>query len=1073
MRIRISSSKPLYFAMICIFFILVMLPSNARLKSTRHSNFPDVYSNQEQEPYSRLLTARTAIDSQIHRTLNEHVQSLKMRQEIQHYLTPEILAEKFVQEFRKTSTKIGLSETEKLIHDYLKPKMVQEAGGISGNFIIPTEYLRRAVTVLAFDGYGYITGIGKTNFYTLTYEIENLQPGEYYVITVSDGYAYVDEMYDNVPAPVFSRQAWRNAKKVTVVAGTSTENIDFELQPSNEFLFTLYNWDGITPSSVDEATFTLTAFDRPDKLLEGFYEYNYTDGEFVFFVPFTGDFKLGVTPPNQPTTWYKSSANWSDADKISIPAFTDKIDSLGLTLNQQGTSADAGRIAGNVTGNGKIKMIFAFKASDLSLTNIGLILYSYYTIEDLEPGEYYVYAEDYLGNISSADDLLGTFYKDAANLAGAEKVTVSAGLITAGINVTLRQGAAIEGRITDQDDNPLSEMLVVALNMDFPEASAFNLFTQMHFGVALTDSTGHYRMAGLFPGDYILRTLSDYTITIFWGLPSFEEGPHKGKVVDEFYQGLFNMFDFSRAQKITVHDTTTVKNIDFRLQKAKFFRGQLSDVSSGESINKALMAALVDSSGFPFYVLPKIDYYGSYELGPFPSGKFRILASADHDQKDFYLPEFYENATTYDEAKALELLNDDLENIDFAFDKAAVIQGHIDIAAGAGYQPAGDDTLFNFPVVLFNAEDGSFSRNAYVQFDGGFRLPRLLPGSYKMVALPIESPFAATYYGGGNRFDDVESRTIQVQAGQILDLSIELEQANGVISGNVTGKTTGEPVANCLVIAYDRTGHAIAMSITDASSQKIVTVPATGIYRLTGLRTDNYYLCTYAFTDESEIAIKIPQYLIAEDIDLFEMVFGLLEVLFATDMNLYADSWYNQVPLRTEFNIPELVQSFLIYGMANEYDHSRYPFYMPIPFQRAIPLAATPVVVTENATVQNVDFQLAIDSMKDVLLDVEADKSDSGLLDDYILLPNVPNPFNSSTRIRFSIPQQSTVKVKIYNLCGQHVVTLADNVNLAPGLHEMQWTGVNSTGQAVPTGLYFVVLQAGNVCHVAKLTLLR
>lgn len=1082
MKTLISTYKPKFASLICIFFIFVLLTSDARLQNIRNSTNNSNLSHpalragdQDAEMYSRLSKAKTAYDSRIHQSLNEEVQLRKMGQEIQKQLTSETLAEKFVQEFRQASNKSGWAETEKYLHDYLKAKTNQNAGKISGNLIVPTTWLRREVTVLAFDTFGYIAGIGTGDsyYYYKRYTIENLPPGEYYVLTVTKQYAYVDEIYDNVPAPLFSREAWRSAKKVTVNAGATTENIDFELQPSADFFITLYKADGTTKATEYDATFTLTKFDSPEVVIKNLYEYYHNEGDFLFYAPLLGDFKLGVTPSNQPTTWYKNSNTWNDADKISVTGFTETTDSLDITLNQAGNTAQLGKISGIVTGNGAFKMVYAFKASDLSLVNLALIFYSFYTIEDLPPGEYYVYADDYLSTSSEKSDMLGTFYQNAATLAEAQKVVVAAGQSTYGINITLRKGASIKGKITDQDNNPLEEMLVVAMNMNLPEASAFNLFTQMHVGVGMTDSTGAYRITGLAAGDYILRTLSDYTIKIIWGFPGLEEGPYKGKVVDEFYKGLYNLFDFSKARRITVADTAIVENIDFALQKAKFFKGELTDALTNESINKALMIAFIDSSGFPFYAIPNIDDYGSYELGPLPSGKYRLLATADHDQKDFYLAEFYENATTFDDAKVLELIAADLENINFAFDRAAIIQGHIDIAEGVEYKPAGEDTLFNFPVVLFNATDGSLARNAYVQFDGGFRLPRLLPGSYKLVALPMASPFAATYYGGGNNFEDSESQTIQIESGQILDLRIELEKAGSVIRGKVTSKTTGEPVANCLVIAYDRTGHAIGIGVTDDSIDEIVERPATGEYQITGLRPAEYYLCTYAFADDSEIARKVPQYLLAEDADLFGMVFGLLEALFATDMSLYADSWYNQVPLRTEFNVPALVTSFLIYGMANEYDYARYPFYMPIPFQRSIPNAATPLLVAENTIVQNINFQLTVDNLKDILLDVETDNKNGGFPNDFILLSNYPNPFNSSTNIRFNLPRQTNVRVAIYNIRGEKVISLADKLILQHGVHELKWAGINSKGQAAPTGLYFVVFATENIRRMAKLTLLR
>ncbi|MBC8182387.1 carboxypeptidase regulatory-like domain-containing protein [candidate division KSB1 bacterium] len=756
MKTQLTTHKLLLSSFICFFVLLTTnLFSQNLVQSSKPSNLSNQDGSQDAVQLEKLEKLGGAFDTKIQQVLNEQVQLRKMKQEIKNRLTPEILAKKFVQEFRRTSKKIGLEKTKKYLQTHLKTKTIQEVGSISGTFKFTTESWRKYVTALAFDSYGYIAGIGESTYEygwvgeewlpTFKYTIENLAPGEYYVLTVTNKYAYVDEIYDNIPAPLFSKEGWRAAKKITVTAGAVTENISFELQQSADFLVTIYYPNGDV-SSVNEATFTLTHFDCPEIMLQDFYEYNWTDGEFEFFVPFLGDFKLGVTPDNQSTTWYKNSNNWNDADKLTISSFPDtaftwpdSVDSLDITLNYGGSDAQLGKISGMVNGNGEFKMIFAFKADDLSLANIAFIFYSYYTIEELEPGEYYVYAEDYMGNISEEGSLLGTFYKDAATVAEAEKVAVEEGQATYGIDIALRKGATIRGNIKDQENNPLESMLIVAMKMDFPEASAFNLFTKMHVGMGMADSSGNYRIAGLPPGDYILRTLSDYTVKIFWGFPSLDDGPYKGLVVDEFYGGFHNLFDFGKAQKISVSDTLTVENIDFVLQKAKYFKGKLFDALTSEKINQVLMVAFIDSSRDPFYLIPNINYYGDYEYGPLPSGKYRLLAAADHQQKDFYLAEFYENSTTFEDANVLELVDESLENIDFGFDRGAIIQGHIDLAEGQAYMPAGADTLFNFPIVLFDATGGSVKRNAYVQFDGGYRIPRLLPGNYKLLALPNEA----------------------------------------------------------------------------------------------------------------------------------------------------------------------------------------------------------------------------------------------------------------------------------------------------------------------------------------------
>lgn len=67
---------------------------------------------------------------------------------------------------------------------------------------------------------------------------------------------------------------------------------------------------------------------------------------------------------------------------------------------------------------------------------------------------------------------------------------------------------------------------------------------------------------------------------------------------------------------------------------------------------------------------------------------------------------------------------------------------------------------------------------------------------------------------------------------------------------------------------------------------------------------------------------------------------------------------------------------------------------------------------------------------------------------------NYHNPFNSTTTIRFELPVQSRVSLKIYNLLGQVVKVLKDG-NEQPGVKSFEW---NATG--LPSGVYFYKLGA-------------
>jgi len=78
---------------------------------------------------------------------------------------------------------------------------------------------------------------------------------------------------------------------------------------------------------------------------------------------------------------------------------------------------------------------------------------------------------------------------------------------------------------------------------------------------------------------------------------------------------------------------------------------------------------------------------------------------------------------------------------------------------------------------------------------------------------------------------------------------------------------------------------------------------------------------------------------------------------------------------------------------------------------------------------------------------------------EYSLNQNYPNPFNPSTRIAYALPEQATVTLRIYNLLGQEVITLADNIQEA-GYHEVMWNARNNVGQTVGTGVYFYRLEA-------------
>jgi hypothetical protein len=81
-----------------------------------------------------------------------------------------------------------------------------------------------------------------------------------------------------------------------------------------------------------------------------------------------------------------------------------------------------------------------------------------------------------------------------------------------------------------------------------------------------------------------------------------------------------------------------------------------------------------------------------------------------------------------------------------------------------------------------------------------------------------------------------------------------------------------------------------------------------------------------------------------------------------------------------------------------------------------------------------------------------------------------PNPFNPQTSIQFSVAGQDRVVLNVYDVLGRRIRTLLDAVR-NPGSYTIQWDGKDSSGVVVPSGTYFLRMEAGSNVQVRKIVL--
>ena len=118
---------------------------------------------------------------------------------------------------------------------------------------------------------------------------------------------------------------------------------------------------------------------------------------------------------------------------------------------------------------------------------------------------------------------------------------------------------------------------------------------------------------------------------------------------------------------------------------------------------------------------------------------------------------------------------------------------------------------------------------------------------------------------------------------------------------------------------------------------------------------------------------------------------------------------------------------------------------------------------TRDANEAYAIFDLNTDNQGYAFQDIEMFKDKLEIIavvpNKFELAQNIPNPFNPVTKIRISLKEDATISLKVFNLLGKEINSMAMNQPMSKGTHSFIWSGKSDNGQSLPSGVYLYRLE--------------
>lgn len=212
------------------------------------------------------------------------------------------------------------------------------------------------------------------------------------------------------------------------------------------------------------------------------------------------------------------------------------------------------------------------------------------------------------------------------------------------------------------------------------------------------------------------------------------------------------------------------------------------------------------------------------------------------------------------------------------------------------------------------------------------------------------------------------------------------------------------------------------------------------------------------------------------DIDIYlydNFSSGTLSTLLASKLNSsFTEAGYHSVPLDASIQLSNGEDFYVSVKFTN----TSHPW--PIVADDNAPIESNTTYISSNGTswydlgTNGTPSDVGIRARATLTLAQSIDDEPITRPDNFILSQNYPNPFNSATTIKYSIPKQSRVKIDIYNILGQKMKTITNEIKPA-GNYTANWDGTYLNNRPASTGIYFYRITTSDLTETKKIVLLK